>query len=76
MSFFTNLLVFLNGFRKLTICLLVVIVTSIFTVLGYITGDNLVTIFNVVVPSYFAGNVGEHITDGIKEFIQKKLEKK
>jgi hypothetical protein len=55
---------------------LVVIISSIFTVLGYITGDNLVTIFNIVVPSYFAGNVGEHITDGIKEFIQKKLEKK
>lgn len=76
MSFFTNLLTFLNGFRKLTICLLVVVISSIFTTLGYLTGDNLVSILNAVIPSYFAGNVGEHITEGIKEFIQKKLEKK
>lgn len=63
---------YLNGFRKLFICTFIVILATIFLVSGHIDGAMYTKIMTVTPPAYFAGNVGEHTVDAIKEFIKEK----
>jgi hypothetical protein len=70
-----NFIAFLNGFRKLTICMVVITLSSAFTISGHISGDHLTTILTITIPAYFAGNVGEHVTESIKEFLNTKTGK-
>lgn len=65
-----NILEFLNGFRKLSICLLVLILSTIFLVTHHITGEQYTSVLTVTVPAYFAGNIGEHLVDSVKEWIR------
>lgn len=68
-----NFLGFLNGFRKLFICIVVVILSTVFLVTKDITGAEWVSVMTVTVPSYFAGNIGEHLTNTVKDFLAKKI---
>ena len=68
----TGLLSFLNGFRKLVICMIVLVLATVFVCTGHITGEQFASIMTVTVPSYFAGNIGEHLTSSVKEWLQKK----
>ena len=61
MSFFRNAMSFLNGFRKLTIILLVLIITTVMLIFGFIDGLAYATILSAAVPSYMAGNVAEWV---------------
>lgn len=71
-----NFFAFLNGFRKLTICMVVIVVAVAFTISGHINGDQLTNVLTVTVPAYFAGNIGEHLTESVKEYIGKKFGEK
>lgn len=70
-----NFFAFLNGFRKLFVCMVVVTISVIFTITGHLTGDQITKVLTITVPAYFAGNVGEHITNSVKEYIEKKFKK-
>lgn len=70
-----NFFAFLNGFRKLTICMIVIVVAVAFRISEHIDGTQLTQVLTVTVPAYFAGNIGEHLTDSVKEYIKKKFEK-
>ncbi len=72
MTLFKKLVGLLNGFRKLTICFLVVFVSTSLLIAGYITDGIFGNIMTIVVPSYFAGNVGEHLTNNVSEWFKDK----
>ena len=65
----------LNGFRKLFICILVVILATAFLISGHLDGKMYTSIMTITVPSYFAGNIGEHLTSSVKDFLKGKLKK-
>lgn len=75
MSFLKNVIGFLNGFRKLTICIIVILVASVFLITGHMDGAQFTSIITVTIPSYYAGNVGEHATDAFKTWLNEKLKK-
>ena len=64
---------FLNGFRKLTVCFVVLLLSTIFLVTKDISGAEWVSVITITVPSYFAGNIGEHLTNTVKDFLAKKI---
>lgn len=66
------LLNFLNGFRKLTICVLTLALATTFLVTGHITGEIYGNVLTITVPAYFAGNIGEHMIDVAKTWIDNK----
>lgn len=72
MSRLRDFISFLNGFRKLTICFLVIISATALLLTKYITSDNYTAIMTITVPAYFAGNVGEHLTSVVKDWIKSK----
>jgi len=63
---------YLNGFRKLFICTLIVILSTTFLLTGHIDGAMFTEIMTVTPPAYFAGNVGEHAIEAVKTFIKEK----
>ena len=67
-----NLLGFLNGFRKLVICVLVLLLATVFLLTGHLDGALYTQVLTVTVPSYFAGNIGEHITNTVKDWLTSK----
>ena len=75
MSKLKEFISFLNGFRKLSICVLVVTLATVFLITHHITGEIYGKIMTITVPSYFAGNIGEHLTDSIKQWVAKKAKK-
>jgi hypothetical protein len=70
-----KLLGFLNGFRKLTICLIVIFISVAFLISGHIDGKMFTSIMTITIPSYFAGNIGEHLSNTVKDFIKEKFKK-
>ena len=70
MSKLKHIISFLDGFRKLSIMLLIIVITTTLLVLSFINGDIYARILVVAIPSYFASNVGEHATNRIKEWIE------
>ena len=74
-SWIKNVLNFLNGFRKLTICLLVIIIAVSLVLSGYIDGKMFTDLVKGVVTAYFAGNVGEHLTNTVKDFVKERFKK-
>lgn len=66
---------FLNGFRKLTICVLVLTIAVALTLSGYIDGSQLTSVLTITVPAYFAGNIGEHLVESVNNFIKSKFNK-
>lgn len=65
-----NLISFLDGFRKLSVMLLLTFITLALLLADVISADNYTKILIVITPAYFAANVGEHATNRIKEWIQ------
>lgn len=67
-----NLLSFLNGFRKLVICLIAITLATAFLLSGHLTGDQYTSMLTVTIPAYFAGNVTEHLTTTVKDWLKEK----
>lgn len=74
-TFLKHFFNFLNGFRKLFICVTVLLLATIFVITGHITGGEYTQVLIITVPAYFAGNVGEHLTETIKDWLVKKVKK-
>jgi len=70
-----ELLLVVNGFRKLTLMAVLVIVGVVFRVLDYISGAELVELLKNTTVAYMAGNGIEHMTNAVKEWLKKKVEK-
>jgi len=69
-----DLLSFLNGFRKLVICILALILGTIAVYTRFIDGPTYGKVLTITVPAYFAGNIGEHLTNSIKEWLARRKE--
>jgi hypothetical protein len=67
-----NVLKGLNGFRKLFMMFLVLVVASSFLATGYITGSEFVDLLKIVTPAYFAANASEHVTNQIHGWLSEK----
>jgi type IV secretory pathway VirB2 component (pilin) len=61
---------FLNGFRKLTIVVAVILVTTAMLIMGYIDSETYGKIMVASIPAYMAGNVGEHVSKNVKDWIE------
>jgi hypothetical protein len=59
MSKLINFVEFLNGFRKLTIIVAVILITTVLLLFGFIDAETYGKILTASVPAYMAGNVGE-----------------
>lgn len=65
----------LNGFRKFTIMLLVIVVGIIFRLIDFVNGEEFVNLVQGTVIAYMAGNGIEHMTQTIKEWVKNKASK-
>lgn len=65
-----HLLSFLNGFRKLVICVFVLGLATLFLVTGHLDGAMYTNVLTITVPAYFAGNIGEHLTGTVKSWLE------
>lgn len=70
MSRIRNIIEFLNGFRKLTIIVLVLIIATAMLVLHFIDSETYGKILVAAVPAYMAGNVGEWAVKGIGDWVK------
>lgn len=66
---------FINGFRKFSIMLIVILVACAFRVLGYITGQEFVGILTPVAVAFMGTNALEHMTKTISEWVKAKATK-
>ena len=58
------------GFRKVTIMLILVVVSICFLISGHITGGNFTELLKVTGAAFFASNVGEHLINAVKDKIK------
>jgi hypothetical protein len=56
--------------------LLLVVLSAVFRVKNYISGDNMTDLLKGTVVAFFASNGLEHITTTVKEYINSKGQKK
>ena len=61
----------LVGFRKFTVVILAITLTTIFLLTGHIPGSDYAKALGVIVSSFCAMNVGEHLVDAAKNWIKK-----
>lgn len=71
-----NALIALTGFRKLFVAVLVTVITTVFTAKGVIEGAQFVELLKIVIPAYFASNVGEYCFKNLIEHYSKQLREK
>lgn len=64
---------FLVGFRKFFITLLFISVMIIFRILNYINGAEFAENLQLAVVAYLGSNVGEHLLDLGKKWVEGKL---
>lgn len=69
MSFFKKAVNFLNGFRKLSIMVAVLVTSTLMLVLQFIDSETYGKILVAAVPSYMAGNVAEWAVREVKDWI-------
>lgn len=62
----------LNGFRKFTVMLLLVLVGVTFRILDYLTGQEMVELLRYTTVAFMAGNGIEHMTKAVLEWVKKK----
>lgn len=65
-----NAISFLNGFRKLTIIAVLILVGVIFRVTGHLTGMEMVELLRYTVVAFMAGNTVEHIGKAVQEWVK------
>ena len=70
MSRIKNIIEFLNGFRKLTIIIFAILIATTMLVFHFIDSETYGKIMVAAIPAYMAGNVGEHVSKNIKDWIE------
>lgn len=63
---------FLNGFRKWSVMMLLVLSGIIFRITGYLTGTEMVDLLRYTAVAFFSANSIEHVTKGVVEWLKKK----
>ena len=66
---------FLIGFRKLSITLLTTVLLTTFLLTGHVEGSDYAKAISAMVVAYVSANIGEHITNLAKDYINKLKEK-
>lgn len=65
-----NAIAFLNGFRKLTVIAVLILVGVIFRLSGHLTGTEMVELLRYTVVAFMAGNTVEHIGKAVTEWVK------
>lgn len=68
-----NVFAFLLGFRKFTIMAIFLIVMVLFRIFDLINGEQFSANLQIAVVAFFGTNVGEHLVNLGKDFLQGKL---
>lgn len=63
------------GFRKLSITLVCVILLTVFLITGHVEGSDYAKSISAMVVSFVSANIGEHLTNLAKDYINKLKEK-
>lgn len=67
-----NAISFLNGFRKFSIMMILVLVGVSFRLSGHLTGQEMVDLLRYTAVAFMAGNGLEHMTKAVVEWVKKK----
>ena len=76
MSFKKDTLSFLNGFRKFTIMLIIIIIAVLFRIFTMISGAELVDLIKVTGVAFFGTNAAEHLIKTTGEWLKNMRDKK
>lgn len=71
----THVINFINGFRKFTIMLLLIIIAVAFRLSDHISGEELVNLLQGTAIAFFSANGVEHMTAAVKEWVKGKVAK-
>lgn len=63
---------FLNGFRKFTVMMLLIIIGVTFKLTGQLSGAEFVDLLRYTTVAFMSANGVEHIMNGVKEWLKKK----
>ena len=70
---FKNFIGLLNGYRKFTIYLLLIIVSIVFRLTNFINGAEFVDLLKGTGIAFFATNGVEHMAKTVQEWVKKKI---
>jgi len=73
MGFKEDVLQFINGFRKWTVMILLILLASVFRIFDYISGKEMVDLLRYVGVAFMATNGLEHMMKAVKTWVQKKV---
>ena len=71
-----DLISFLNGFRKFSVMVILIVVGAVFRMYNLITGSELVTLLEATAVAFFGANVGEHLTNTVSDWVKNRSTKK
>jgi hypothetical protein len=71
-QYLVNFLNSLQGMRKTIVMFSLIVITSVFRVKGYLSGDNMSDLLKSTVIAYFGSNSVEHFTTMVKEHLTSK----
>ena len=63
---------FINGFRKWSIMMVLIIVGIVFRVLEFLSGQEMVELLRYTAVAFMAGNSIEHMSRSVIEWVKKK----
>lgn len=66
---------FLLGFRKLSVTLLCTLLLTGFLISGHVEGSDYAKSLSAMVVAFVSANIGEHLTNLAKDYINKLKEK-
>lgn len=72
MSLFTDFIQFINGFRKWSIMMILIIIGVSFRITGYLTGTEMVDLLRFTGVAFMSANSVEHIGKAVLEWIKQK----
>lgn len=63
---------FLNGFRKFTVMMILVVIGVTFRLSGYLSGAEMVDLLRYSAVAFMSANSIEHMIKGVKEWVKNK----
>lgn len=72
MGFGTDALQFLNGFRKWSVAILAMLISTGLVLFDFISGDNYATIISTVIPAFMGANLLEHGKEALMAWLERK----
>ena len=75
MSLIRQLVNFLNGFRKFTVMILLMLVGVVFLISGHLSGSEFVKLLSSTAVAFMSANVVEHISTTVTTWVQTKIKR-